>query len=384
MGIRCVSTRRALTSGVLLGCLGILFTLVGAVPAHAAPLPPGGLTVSGSAAGNPLVSWQRSATATSYDVELDDSADFSSPLVAQRTVNNRFVPTQSLPTGVLHVRVRATSSSGASGWARGQTQIAPTPPPVALSPVDGESLSQPNRPPLLQWQPVAGAVGYDIEVDSDGNWIDQATYTSKGASFTLPDPQAPGAWQWRVRAQRGGGLVTQWSTPADYEVEPLTAVSVLGPAGSERVQDVVLAWEPVAGASKYEVRIGRDQGFSNTVEVVTVAGTRYSPATTYLNDGYFWQVRPIDQAGRKLAWPTEAPSTFVREWPQKPTLLHPADRIDLPVGDSFYYQWSPVPHATRYQLDVGSDPNFSPTTYSTCTTAGTTYTAGYLTPSLAA
>ena len=41
-----------------------------------------------------------------------------------------------------------------------------------------------------------------------------------------------------------------------------------------------------------------------------------------------------------------------------------------------YFQWTPVQHASHYQLDVGTSSNFSPNTYETCLVTGTTYTPG--------
>src|SRR4029079_14532030 len=46
------------------------------------------------------------------------------------------------------------------------------------------------------------------------------------------------------------------------------------------------------------------------------------------------------------------------------------------TGDDLYYEWTPVRSATRYRLDVGSDPNFSPDTFKSCFTTQTTYTPG--------
>ena len=51
---------------------------------------------------------------------------------------------------------------------------------------------------------------------------------------------------------------------------------------------------------------------------------------------------------------------FQRRWPDQPTLVYPPVAGAPAVGGDFYYQWTPVQHATRYQLDVGTDPNFTP------------------------
>lgn len=365
--------------------LGLWFTamtlLVGtmalAAPAQALAAPSGLSPTGPVSSSTPTLSWAKVTGAASYEVQVDDSAGFDSPNVSVSTTNNRAVPTTHLPNGDLFWRVRSVASGGGkSAWTTEQISIDPTAPPAPISPIDGTTLAQPDEPALLTWSPVAGATGYDIEVDVDGDWITPSSYSAPGTSFLIPNPQAAGTWYWRVRAERGSGLVSLWSDPATYEVQSLADVQIGpdSPSGSP-VEDVVLDWLPVAGAAKYEVQVGLDQDFTIPLETKTVYSTRYSPVTTYDNDQYFWRVRAIDAAGTKMAWPS-VPFEFQRNWPDRPTLLHPADQIAPAAGDDFYYQWTPVPHATRYDVELSTDQNFS-TILASCSTAATTYTPTY-------
>ena len=181
---------------------------------------------------------------------------------------------------------------------------------------------------------MVGAIGYDIEVDAgaDADWISASSYTALGTTFMLPIPQAAGTWSWRVRAQRGGGLVTLWSDAATYGVQSLDDV-LIGPGSTtgSTVQDVVLDWLPVSGATKYEVQVGLDEDFTIPVETKTVYGTRYSPITTYDNDQYFWRVRAIDTGGMKMAWPdvpfnSSGTGRTSRRWSTRRTGSAPVNR----------------------------------------------------------
>ena len=142
------------------------------------------------------------------------------------------------------------------------------------------------------------------------------------------------------------------------------------------VQDVVFEWDPVQGAKQYEIWIALDHDFNNSVEKRIVIGTRYSPITTYDNDNYFWKVRPINAANQPAPWPAE---------PQRlpAPLAGPADGRwppDSPVptvGDDFYYQWTPVQHASKYRSTWAPTRTSRRPRYSTCFTAQTTYAAGY-------
>ena len=47
---------------------------------------------------------------------------------------------------------------------------------------------------------------------------------ASGTSYAVTAPQKPGAWYWRVRANRGGGLFTSWSQGQNYVIGQLGEV----------------------------------------------------------------------------------------------------------------------------------------------------------------
>lgn len=370
--------RRGLTTVVIV----TLSTGVFALPsASAAPATPRGLSPESSVSTNsPVLAWNRVAGAAKYEVQVAKTPDFAAPVFSIATTNRQSVPTSSLPDGSLHWRVRAVSSSGSAGaWATQAFDVSPTAAPELVAPADGSDLAQPADPPLLAWTAVQGATKYEIEIDTEDDFIGATLYSTKTPSFVLPDTKEPRTYFWRVRAIRANGLTTLWSAPRSYNILALSDVTLAYPADNadSSIEDVFLDWDPVPGATKYEVRVSTDQQFNTITDSKIVMSTRYSPLVTYLNNQYYWQVRALNAAGLATNW-KPVPAMFRRHWPDKPTLRYPANQIGQPVGDDFYYEWTPVDHATRYQLDVGTDPNFSPGTFDTCYTAGTTYAAGYL------
>jgi hypothetical protein len=127
--------------------------------------------------------------------------------------------------------------------------------------------------------------------------------------------------------------------------------------------------------------VSTDDSFNGVIDTRIVKGTRYSPPTTYDNDQYWWQVRARNIFGATHQWSDRLHvpiRQFRRAWLTAPTLLHPANTVDVAASDDLYYQWTPARLATRYRLDVGSDPNFSPTTFQSCYTTQTTYTPGFI------
>lgn len=382
-------------AAMLLVVTGLLLSTAG--PATAAPPAPTGLTSDSAAI--PTLSWDRVSTATRYTVQGSENSSFSPTIFNVDTVNTSYTPVRVLKQGTLYWRVQATDSSGNSSFSEAQVAVGELVPPtgLAVSPSTGATILPPAAPPVMRWDAVPGATGYDIEVDAEGDGVGGTVKSNiKTTTYVWPDPQGVGEqslpedFHVRVRARFDNNLQTNWTEYVAYDVnqlDPVTSAScaaglICAPTAgdppvvrpSATVQDVVFSWDPVKGAKQYEIWVALDQDFNNQVEKRTVYGTRYSPVTTYDNGGYYWKVRPINAADQAAPWPTE-PSEFQRRWPDQPTIVYPA--YNTLVGDDFYFQWTPVQHASEYQLDVGTDANFTPGTFDTCYTASTTYAAGY-------
>lgn len=369
--------------------------LVAAPTAGAAPTEaPSGLSATGSPV--PTLTWDEVPGATRYLVQGSPTDDFSSSVrtFSETTVNTTYVPVVTPDFGTLHWRVQAQDSSGDGPWGTAETTAVAPDPPSGLeiergSP--GDTVQPPASPPVIHWDAVAGATGYDVWMDTEGDGIGGTVKTVDTTDYVWPDLQGTGDYFVQVRARFANGMQSEWSDQVSYDVAPLPAVTAAGceeatacapaPGASDprplvTLEDVVLDWDPVKGAARYELRIALDPDFNNTsnIEERTVLGTRYSPPTTYDNNAYYWQVRAIDASGQAAPWPAE-PSIFQRRWPDQPDLVHPAPQAE--VGDDVYYQWTPVQHASRYELQVSTDANFTPTKVETCETAGTTYTPGH-------
>lgn len=361
---------------VITALIASTLPLLSGSPAHAGPAAPGQLSPnSTTVSGQPMLEWERVAGAAEYEVQISTVPDFGSTVYNQKTENSRATPTEALPAGDLYWRVRGVTSSQVRGaWAEASFSQEVVAGPLQLSPENGAQLQQPDDTPLLTWSPVTGATSYSIEVDNDDQFVDASTYTSKTNAFTIPDPGPQQTYYWHVRANLTGGITSAWSDDWSFDVLALPAPVLTYPddSATTQVQDVVLDWKPVPGAVKYELRVSTDIQFTNA-QTKTVVSTRYSPPTSFNNDQYWWQVRAIDVNNNKSPWATSA-NQFQRNWPNKPQLLYPPD--NGVVSSQLFFQWDPVPHASEYQLDFGTDIAFSPNTYKSCLTNATTFTTG--------
>jgi hypothetical protein len=360
------------TSGMAVAGLTVL-----ASPAQALAAP-SGLKNNIRNSSTAVLSWSAVAKATSYEVQVDNTAGYASPEFSAKTVNTKAVSTKSLVPGKNFWRVRSLSSDGNSKWVTGSFTVAPVTTPIPLAPADGAALAQPQSPPLLQWSSSQGAISYTVEVDADADLIGAKVYSTKTTSLVVPDPLTIGDWYWRVTAVKGTGLVSLPSSTSRFDIQPVALPQITYPANdvNQAIEDVVLDWTPVPGARTYDVQVALDSGFNNIALTITnVQSTRYSPPVTLNSDQFWWRVRAVDLAGQATPW-AASQFGFLRQWPDKPQAVFPTGAVSSPTAVSTakpFYQWTPVQHATTYELYTASDENMT-VAVDKCTVVGTTYT----------
>lgn len=177
---------------------------------------------SGGATNNttPNFVWQKVAGAQSYNIQIDNNNDFTSP---EHTINN-IVGTNynltNLPEGTHYWRVQANDVSGNPGkWSAVRTIIIDTTPPsapVLVSPVDAfNSLS---RTITFRWQSSSGAVQYRLKINKDVNVFSNPTYTitlrTLSRRMTLP----VGEYYWCVEARDALGNWSTCTTSNQFEI----------------------------------------------------------------------------------------------------------------------------------------------------------------------
>lgn len=370
---------------VWIGLLAVGLLLVAglAAPASAAlPAMPTGLTPSNAGvSGTPVLQWNHVRGATSYRVDIAPDASFSTSVASYGTVNLRLVPTVPLVDGgdsQIHWRVSAVNATGTGQPANATFSRGSLAGPALVSPANGATLQQPTEPPVLSWSPVAGAVSYTIQVDTDESFVPPFTVDNAVVSTTshlIPTPLIAQQYHWRVRASLANGAETQWSVVHTFRPTGLLPAALQSPMDhpDTKVVDVVLDWAPVAGATKYDLQISTDENFlSGLIAANGLVGTRYSPPTTLANDQYWWRVRPYDAGGNFLDWSAVPIWTFQRHWPHQPALVHPVD--DTVMTDPVYFEWKSVPHASSYTLQMHTSADFEPANQTiSCTTVHTTF-----------
>ncbi|MPM56964.1 hypothetical protein SDC9_103781 [bioreactor metagenome] len=148
----------------------------------------------------------------------------------------------------------------------------------------------------LDWQDATFAVSYEYQLDDD---------IAFGSPFVSGSPSLSQAaisglsyattYYWRVRSYDGVNY-SAWSTIWSFTTGTLTAPSLISPANgasNQVVNNLILDWGDVTGASLYEYYYDTDISFSNPVHaVVTVSQVSISGLSN--NTSYFWKVRSSD------------------------------------------------------------------------------------------
>ncbi|MDR6862235.1 cell wall-binding repeat-containing protein [Phycicoccus sp. 3266] len=399
---------RLVTAAALAGVL-LAGGLAAAPSASAAPPAPVLTSVAGGAS-NPVLSWAASTGAVKYSVDVASQSDFASGTVRYSitTGNTAATPPNDLALGTYWWRVRAQDSAGAWGsYAVGSFAKTASTVPALATPADGQVLNYPDNPLVLSWAALPGAKTYEVQVDDDAAFVGApAPVSTTNTAYTPDNPSFNTDVFWRVRAKSAQGVATDWSAVRSYRMTwPTTQVPTLvSPADLANVEEVTLDWAPLKGANSYELQISPDQFFNNPIGgTETVNSTSFSPSPTLAAGSYYWRVRGLSAVLNSAQTPEpsqwSAVRTFTRAWPSTGSLPRGTDpaasttssqvkaasglpQVTLvsPANGDYSgpreptFVWNPQREASNYEIQIGSDPNFSPSTYNSCVTDHTVFT----------
>lgn len=358
----------------------------------------------------PLLSWTPSPGAKSYTIQVDSDSDFVG-VDEYTTETTSLVVSRPLGLGDWFWRVIASKgpgvvsqpSSASSFW------IDPLKTPVITGPLGSSPTVSPDvMDVVLDWDPVPGAVGYELQVAGAadftvGSIVEDRTGASKrifGTKFSPPITYDNNGYYWRVRAVDPAGNSSGWaSSQVDFNRHYDRAPELVYPAdGATSVPDpLYFDWKAVTHASEYEIWVGTDEFFSpNTYNSCRVAATSYTPGLFAINDTdlvnvldrrinedcdpapgkvNYWRVRPLDRPyvkpgggdlpGVQGLWSPTQSFTYTGLQMNNLRPSHGAT-VDIPT-----LSWDTAPGALTYRVEIQ---NGLGNTVDSATTHGTSYT----------
>jgi hypothetical protein len=132
--------------------------------------------------------------------------------------------------------------------------------------------------------------------------------------------------------------------------EKIYAPALTAPADGavNQVVNVLLDWNPVAGAVSYQVNLDTSSVFSNP-QIAVATYSAWQASLLLFNTEYSWRVRAIAAPGDTSAWSAVRTFTVV----SKPTLSKPSDNaITVPVSPSM--SWLAMSGVVGYQAQFDS------------------------------
>lgn len=297
--------------------------------------------------GDYVVEWTGVSYATSYELQEDDNSGFTSPTTVYNGAARQFTVTNK-PPGQWYYRVRAVRSSTGlySPWSTTQTVAVGLAAP-SLLPINNDGADSYS----VTWQPVTGATGYRLQESAYADFAGATTYDVGSSLFLNIVGRDGGSWYYRVQAYNTGGA-SPWSAVQSATVIP--DPPALNPIATTAEPDAyTLSWSAAVGATAYRLEEAADAAFTAPVTRYLGVLTNY-PVTGQPGGTWYYRVRAVNAAGASPPSNTRSFTVTVPTIPA-PTLQPIVD----PDHDTIYTaQWTAVPTATGYLLEMSGSPYF--------------------------
>lgn len=350
----------------------------------------------------PVLRWDSVPGAVKYVVEIDGEERDWVDTETYETETTSLVPTETQQPGTYWWRVRTffdREVNSLPSAARSYT-IGPLPS------VELTETAPTMEDVVLQWDPVPGAVDYEVRVSTDNgfNVITDRQFVS-GTRYSPPTTYDNASYWWQVRARDVFGQSEEWPvyperTGVFQRTWPDRPELVSPTVGSTASGEVTFQWTPAQHAAWYLLDVGTDPGFSSSrsFETCDTTQTTYTPGwwrgRSIRPDGcmpttagtYYWRVRAIDANTSTSATKTvngrfSAVGSFTWAGRAEPSgTLQPAagQRVLLEgngtsgcagsltgggvcagVTSTPVLDWDPAPGAAYYLLYLAHDRNFT-------------------------
>lgn len=282
---------------------------------------PGALTASAVTVSGATLAWPRVKGGKSYEVFADGAA------LASTTTTSMVDTSRGAGTTTAYaVATRNAAGLSAPGTAVRVTTLPGAPSGLVATAGDGWI--------ALAWTAVPGATGYTVQ--SSGSTLATTTAPSTvlgglvdGTTYTL-----------QVVATDASGNSAPSSTVLAAPVLPLPAAPTALAASAVTASGATLTWNPVAGATGYQVS-------ADGTALGTTTGTTYTDATSPSGSTVTYAVAAVDPSG---AGPAVAVSVVTL--PAAPGTV----RASAVTASGATLTWDPVAGATSYAVTANGSP----------------------------
>lgn len=320
-----------------------------------------------------VLMWSAVPGAMSYKVEVSSNPGFTDIDWSAETDQTQIAPEVLFPDGSYWWRVTAKDAAGVVGLTSTPARFAKVWPSTiknlrAAATPGGPAVTQTGLAQYFTWNPLPGAVGYDLEVAAGDQF---ATPIISSRSYRVPFMASVGAgvlpddtYRFRVRGRDPKGNAGPWSLSGQVVKAWVAAVPEF-PADGATTHDLRFRWQAIEGAGSYEVQVTALQ-HNWTGDALKVNATTTNSALTLSLENHkakgivygdlWWRVRPV-VAGTYGGW---SPAMHVNY--QAPGATTPVPTLTTaPDSDNALMPelvWTPVTGANIYRVDIATDSLF--------------------------
>jgi predicted phage tail protein len=319
----------------------------------------------------PEMEWKSVEYAVSYQIQIDDNSNFSSPEFDASSSTTSTTVTNSLEQGVYYWRARAVNIYDTpSQWSPTWEMMISIPPgiPVLISP-ETDELIETTTTPSFEWEGVQNGDTYQLQVDDNRNF-NALEYDSHMAETinSIETELTLGDYYWRVRALNQYGTPGKWSSARKFSINYAPEVpELIRPVDDEIIETtttLTLEWGSVEFGDSYQVHVDNNSNFSSP-EFDSSGSTTNRNVSDSLEQGfYYWRVRAINKYDTPSEW-SERWKFTVSIPPDKPVLLKPSDGVLIENTPRPVLAWGNVENGATYQVEVDNNSSFSSPEYDT-------------------
>jgi len=308
----------------------------------------------------PVLTWSSVTEAESYEILLSESSSFSSFDTYNSNSSSYTIGSNLKSSCTYYWKVAAKRNGYYGSWSTAfsfTTKQIGT--PTLTFPIDGENGTHPIT---FLWTSVTDATAYQIQVASDiafNNIFVNITPTSNSYTQSTQLFTPKQTYYWRVKAKSNSSdNAGIWSTIEDFVAKsPLDEPILTSPANASTSISLTptCSWQSVSNATSYVIDIATDDNFSNIVLNNEVTSTSYT-LTSSLNyqTKYYWRVKAKNSLYESL-WSEVFNFNTIIQY----TIVQPLNNSTGTPRKSYQFDWNSVSSASKYQIQIATDVNFS-------------------------
>jgi hypothetical protein len=252
----------------------------------------------------PKVEWNPVYGAESYDVWISNISTGQNPYLRTTVVDAALIPVADLALGRYQVYVQGVFPDGTrSRWSSPMTiDVLPKVESIRISPASATDSA------TIRWNPLSGAVRYDVWVDNRSASRSQVIRRTDISTslFTVPASLTPATYQVWVRGIDARGVPGAWSIGQTFEAGNVSVPRLL-PVVSTPGQPMTFQWMSVDDSRSYSLwvtRMSDPLGPAVVINQTGIARTSFTTTSALPSGTYRVWIRAVTASGTAGYWST--------------------------------------------------------------------------------